>query len=181
MSSALIGLGSNLGDRIHYLRQACEQLDTHPAVHVVAVSSLYETPPVGPPQGTYLNACVRIETSLSPFGLLRLCQGIERAGKRKRTVHWGPRTIDLDLLDFDGQVIDTPQLRLPHPGIVDRMFVLGPLADVAPEWRHPVTDLSVSDAIARIRATSEPIAVVALANNWCRIRTKTIVDRLSME
>jgi len=181
MSSALIGLGSNLGDRVYYLRKACEQLDTHPAVRVVAVSSLYETPPVGPPQGTYLNACVRIETSLSPHGLLQLCQGVERAGKRKRTIHWGPRTIDLDLLDYDGRVIDTPQLTLPHPGIVDRMFVLEPLADVAPGWRHPVTGMSVADAVERIRSTSDPIAAVASASNWCRVRTKTIVDRLSME
>ncbi|HDS74059.1 MAG TPA: 2-amino-4-hydroxy-6-hydroxymethyldihydropteridine diphosphokinase, partial [Firmicutes bacterium] len=92
MSSALIGLGSNLGDRIQYLRRACEQLGTHPAVRIAATSPLYETPPIGPPQGTFLNAVIRVETSLSPYGLLRLCQAVERAGKRKRTIHWGPRT-----------------------------------------------------------------------------------------
>lgn len=181
MSTALIGLGSNLGDRIHYLRQACEQLDTHPAVSVVTVSPLYETPPIGPPQGTFLNAVIRIKTSLSPISLLRLCQEIERAGKRKRGVHWGPRTIDLDLLDFDGMVIDTAQLRLPHPGIADRLFVLVPLADVAPDWRHPVTNESVSDTVARVRSVSEPICIVAPANNWCRIQMKTVNNHPSTE
>ena len=94
---------------------------------------------MGPPQDRYYNAAVLVETSLDARGLLEVCRRAEAEGGRERTVHWGPRTIDLDIIDAGGAVIDSPDLKLPHPGVSERAFVLVPLADVLPDWRHPVT------------------------------------------
>ena len=164
---AYVALGSNLGDRLANLGLATDRLAAHPDVCLVAASRVVETPAIGPPQGPYLNAVVAIETSLSPEALLSLCQSIEEAGRRQRVVHWGPRTIDLDIVDYGGIVRETESLRLPHPEIARRAFVLVPLAEIAPEWRHPVTGESVA-ALARNLADSESIRVVAPAESVWR-------------
>ncbi len=102
-------------------------------VTVLRVSSLYETPPWGPvPQGPYLNACVAIETRLSPRALLELCLAIERAHGRERRVRWGPRTLDIDVLAYAGRTVEEPDLHIPHPRLTERAFVLVPLAEIAP-------------------------------------------------
>ncbi|BCP54094.1 2-amino-4-hydroxy-6-hydroxymethyldihydropteridine diphosphokinase [Kaistia sp. 32K] len=134
MTEAFLGLGSNLGDRAELLRDAIAALDTAPSVRVTRISSLYETPPWGPvPQGPYLNACIGVETSLSPRALLELGLAIERDHGRERAVRWGPRTLDIDLLLYGDEAIDEDGLIVPHPRMAERAFVLVPLAEIAPE------------------------------------------------
>ena len=131
---AIVALGSNLGDREGYLRFAVGELG-----NVIAMSQVFETEPVGGPdgQGAYLNMVVEVETTLDPFAFLRRCQRIEANALRQRIVHWGPRTLDVDLLFYDDMTIDSGDLKVPHPRIFERRFVLAPLSEVAPE-RCPV-------------------------------------------
>lgn len=165
---AYVALGSNLGDRLTNLRQAAGRLAAHPRVRLVAASRVIETPPMGPPQGPYLNAVLAVETTLPPESVLVLCRQIEDAGKRQRAVRWGPRTIDLDLVDVGGLVITTPTLRLPHPEMASRIFVLAPLAEVAPDWRHPETGQSVAELRAKLESSGgQSFTVVAEAESWC--------------
>ena len=127
MTRAFLGLGSNLGDRRQNLRDAVAALPD-----VVAVSRVYETAPVGgPDQGPYLNIVVQLETDRSPRELLELCREREAEARRVRTVRWGPRTLDVDVLWVDGQSVDDPDLVVPHPRMFERAFVLMPLRDVA--------------------------------------------------
>ena len=140
-SLALIGLGSNLGDRRANLSGAIAALGQVPSITVRQVSSFHETEPVGGPsgQGMFLNAVVALETAVDPLPLLHVLREIEARFGRERSVHWGERTLDLDLLLFDGRVIDTPELYLPHPRMHTRRFVLEPLVEVAPTAVDPVT------------------------------------------
>lgn len=134
MTDAYLGLGSNLGDREALLRAAIAALNATPGVRVTSISSLYETPPWGPvPQGPYLNACVALETTLSPRELLTLCLAIERDHGRERAIRWGPRTLDMDVLLYGDESIDEEGLIVPHPRMSERAFVLVPLAEIAPE------------------------------------------------
>lgn len=128
--TAFIALGSNLGDRVSYLRSAVRGLS-----RVVAESQVFETDPIGGPddQGAFLNMVVEIETLLDPFALLRRCQRLEAEAMRQRVVHWGPRTLDVDIVIYDGVEIRSDELVLPHPRFAERRFVLAPLADIAPD------------------------------------------------
>ncbi|MEI6404690.1 MAG: 2-amino-4-hydroxy-6-hydroxymethyldihydropteridine diphosphokinase [Actinomycetes bacterium] len=133
-----IGLGSNLGDRLGHLQFAVAQLRAHAQLSVNAVSPVYETDPVGgPEQNEFFNAVVIAESDLSPDELLTIVQDIENARDRKREIHWGPRTLDVDLLAIGDTVIDTPTLVIPHPRIQERGFVLLPWAQVDPECDIP--------------------------------------------
>lgn len=127
---AFIALGSNLGDRVSYLRSAVRGLS-----RVVAESRVFETDPVGGPddQGAFLNMVVEIETLLDPFALLRRCQRLEAEAMRQRVVHWGPRTLDVDIVLYDDVEIRSDDLVVPHPRFAQRRFVLAPLADIAPD------------------------------------------------
>jgi 2-amino-4-hydroxy-6-hydroxymethyldihydropteridine diphosphokinase len=127
---AFLGLGSNLGDRRAYLRDAVAALPD-----VVAVSPVYETSPVGGPegQGPYLNCVVELSTELGPRELLDLAHQVEAVAGRERKERWGPRTLDVDVLLVDDLTVDEPDLVVPHPRMFERRFVLAPLADVAPE------------------------------------------------
>ena len=138
---AIIALGSNLGDRVAFLELAVEEL----GAGIVAKSQVYETAPVGGPQdqGAYLNMVVAVETSLDPFAMLRRCQRIESLALRQRVVHWGPRTLDVDLLFFDDYSISSPDLTIPHPRYAERRFVLTPLSEVAPELCPPDWDTTL--------------------------------------
>jgi 2-amino-4-hydroxy-6-hydroxymethyldihydropteridine diphosphokinase len=140
-SLAVIGLGSNLGDRRAALEGAIAALGQTPGVVVQKVSSFHETDPVGGPagQGKFLNAAAALETALDPSQLLNVLQEIERRFGRVRTVHWGERTLDLDLLLYGDRIIETPELSVPHPRIRIRRFVLEPLLEVAPLAVDPVT------------------------------------------
>ena len=127
---AFVALGSNLGDRWAHLRAAAAALPG-----VVAVSSIYETDPVGGPAGQdpYLNAVVELETDLSPRALLEVARGLESAAGRVRAARWGPRTLDVDILLVGDLEVDDPDLVVPHPRLWERSFVLIPLHDLAPE------------------------------------------------
>jgi 2-amino-4-hydroxy-6-hydroxymethyldihydropteridine diphosphokinase len=140
-SIALIGLGSNLGDRLANLTGAITALGEVSGITVRHVSPFHETKPVGGPpgQGMFLNAVVLIETELEALSLLHVLQEIETRFGRQRTVRWAERTLDLDLLLFDDLILDAPELCLPHPRMRTRRFVLEPLLEVAPGARDPVT------------------------------------------
>ena len=130
MTRAFLGLGSNLGDRVANLRVAVAA-----APDVVAVSPVYETDPVGGPddQGAYLNLVLELDSTLDARGLLAACRRLEAAAGRVREVRWGPRTLDVDVLWVDGEIVRDPDLVVPHPRLRERRFVLAPLADLAPE------------------------------------------------
>src|SRR5882724_8767210 len=116
LSRAFLALGSNLGDRLAHLQFAVDELAAAAGVQVVAVSRVYETAPVGgPPQDPFLNGVAAVDTALDPYALLALAQRIERDAQRVRSVRWGPRTLDVDLLLFDDLRLADPDLTLPHP------------------------------------------------------------------
>ena len=146
---ALIALGANLGDPLAALRQAKAVLADLGTV--TATSWLYRTRAVGGPAGQpdYLNAALSLETPLSPQALMLALLGVEALSGRVRLERWGPRLLDLDLIGYGQQALNTPRLTLPHPEAFARAFVLAPLADVAPGWRHPVTGERVQDALRR--------------------------------
>lgn len=141
-TTAYIALGSNLGDRRAHLREAVRRLGALPRTRVTAVSPVYETAPVGPAgQGPYLNAAVAVCTGLDAHALRRELVAIEDASGRDRSVpRWGPRTLDVDLLLFGDQRVDTAELVVPHPRMHERWFVLRPLCDIAPDARVPGTN-----------------------------------------
>ena len=125
-----LGLGSNVGDRFAYLYAAATLLER--AFVVEGRSGVYETPPLGPPQPDYLNAAMRVATELGLEQVLDVLLATERRLGRERGERWGPRTIDLDLLYADGETYSSERLVVPHPGLMDRVFALAPLADVTP-------------------------------------------------
>jgi 2-amino-4-hydroxy-6-hydroxymethyldihydropteridine diphosphokinase len=139
MATALIALGSNLGDRQRKLDDAVAQLGNTPNVVVLATSRWRETKPVGGPEGqaAFLNGAALLGTSLTPQQLHAVLQQIETAAGRTREGRWAPRTLDLDLLLYDDQVIDTPELTVPHPRMAFRRFVLERAAEIGPDMRHP--------------------------------------------
>ena len=134
---AWVALGSNLGDPRAHVVRAVRWLDAVPGVRVVARSRLHRTAPVGPPQPDYVNAVVRVVTTLPPLALLRALQALEAAAGRQRRVRWGARTLDLDLIAWGERTLAHPDLTLPHPRMHERAFVLAPLCDIDPDWRHP--------------------------------------------
>lgn len=128
---AFIALGSNLGDRASYLSQARSAIASLPGTRVLAESSVEETEPIGPKgQGAYLNQMIAVETELSPRGLLHALHRIENQAGRERSVHWGPRTLDLDIVRFERQSVNDADLVIPHPAIADRDF-----------WRREIAEL----------------------------------------
>lgn len=134
MSKAVIAFGSNLGDRLQTLRSAAQAIASLPNTRWLDGSSVYESIAVGPEQPDYLNAVAVVDTDLSPAVLLSELHRIEAEHGRVRVQHWGPRTLDLDLVDFAGVRSDRVELRIPHPLAAERSFVLTPLAEVAPAW-----------------------------------------------
>ncbi len=138
MTDLLVGFGSNLGDRSANLRFAFSGLEREPGIHLRGVSSFFPTDPVGgPPQPAFLNAAAHLETNLPPHGLLRRLQLLEWRRGRRRGVVNGPRTLDLDLLLFGSAAFADEELTLPHPRLEERVFVLEPLAEIAPTLRLP--------------------------------------------
>ncbi len=129
MTRAFLGLGSNLGDRRWHLRDAVAAIPD-----VVAISRVYETAPVGGPnQGAYLNVVVRLDTERSPRELLEICREREAEAQRVRTVRWGPRTLDVDVLLVGDEEVHEPDLDVPHPRMQERGFVMAPLGDLDPD------------------------------------------------
>ena len=130
-SIAFISIGSNIGDRLYYLHEAVKALDIHDSIVVIKVSSIYETDPVGfEDQDHFLNMVIKVKTELTPYELLRVNQEIEHKLGRKREIRWGPRTLDLDILLYNHENIETKELIIPHPRMTERAFVIVPLEEV---------------------------------------------------
>ena len=150
--SVLLGLGSNLGDRAAHIRRALELLEKEPGIQVLRVSTLRETDPVGgPPQGPYLNGAAELRTDLDPSALLGLLHRIEAALGRVRSVPSAPRQIDLDLLLYGDRQLKTDVLEIPHPRVLERVFVLEPLCEIAPERIHPCTGRTLREHLEALR------------------------------
>ena len=151
MPIAAIGLGANLGDKKGQIEKACQNLAGLPETRLIEVSRLFRTRPVGKTdQDWFVNAAALIETDLTPRRLLEQLLKIEQLLGRVRTGKWGPRLIDLDLLFYDQVVVEEEDLLVPHPYLDKRLFVLIPLAELAPDWIHPVLGLSVLEMAERI-------------------------------
>jgi len=135
VTTCYVGLGSNVGDRLQRLRHAVSLLDASEGIDVVASSSVYETDAIGPPQAEFLNAVVEVRTSLGPRELLARLKEVEVEIGRTPSPRWGPREIDLDLLTYGDETIDDDELRVPHPRMSERAFVLVPLAEIASDVR----------------------------------------------
>lgn len=150
---AFIGLGSNLGDREATIRAALEAIADMPDTDLLRVSSLYDTEPVGETeQPNFLNAAALVDTDLDPRQLLWNLRLIEKRLGRVRTKPWGPRTIDLDLLLYGDEIIEEPDLRVPHPEIIRRSFVLVPLVELEPRLVHPGTGETMAAHLNRLGA-----------------------------
>lgn len=147
---AAIALGSNLGDSDQILKSALETLDRLPSIRVEAVSKTYQTVAVGPPQPDYLNVCAILSTDLEPQALLDTLLEVEAQFGRVRWERWGARLLDLDLLLFDDLVIEQSGLQIPHPRMVERAFVLVPLADIAADWVEPISGKAIAYLLQQV-------------------------------
>ncbi len=155
MARAYIGLGANLGDRRAQIETALSAMEVR-GIRLIAVSPLYETEPWGlTDQPRFLNAACAVETDLSPHALLDALQAIEQDMGRVRTVRYGPRPIDLDVLTYADLRIDTERLTIPHPGMLERATVLVPLADIAPGLVHPTTGRTIREHLADLGPTPD--------------------------
>ena len=151
-----IACGSNIGDKRAHLSAAVDALLADKRCRVLRVSDWVETTPYGGvEQADYLNGALSIETLYTPEELLLLLQGIEKAEARERKERWGPRTLDLDILLYEGRVMDTEKLTIPHKDMQNRDFVLKPLAQIAPYERHPVLEKSVMELLADVERDGE--------------------------
>jgi 2-amino-4-hydroxy-6-hydroxymethyldihydropteridine diphosphokinase len=148
-----VGIGSNLGDRRANTVEAVARVKELPATKVVRASSLYESEPLGDAKTWFVNSVIEIESDLTPEALLKKLQAIEEAMGRKRVKgkRWGSRIIDLDILLFDQDVIDKRNLKIPHPELHKRRFVLLPLAELAPQVIHPQLGQSISTLLANVK------------------------------
>ena len=165
VSRCLIALGSNLGDRLDNVRAGVAGIEAA-GIDVVAVSPLYETAPVGGPenQGPYLNAALLADTTLSAADVLALLHRLEASRERQRVVHWGPRTLDLDLLVYGDLVADAATLQVPHPRMHERRFVMVPVCDIAPDVVHPRLGRTMRDLLAELPV--EPGDLTRLTDTW---------------
>jgi len=166
-TTAYVALGSNLGDREAAIRSAVDALDRSAGLAVTAMSALRETSPIGAPgQGRYLNAVVRIRAFLTPHRLLERCLIIEAAHGRDRRdePRWGPRPLDLDVLLYGEEIIDGPDLTVPHPRMHERLFVLEPMAEIAPALIHPVLGRTMESLCQTLLAGS---AAECGSDMWC--------------
>jgi len=165
MSVFYVAFGGNLGDVplvFHAARRCIKQLEN---THVTASSLLYRTPPLGPPgQADYYNAVIAIESDIAPLNLLDALQMIETNHGRIRAEHWGPRTLDLDIIAVDAGIIDTARLSIPHPHMHKRQFVLRPLCDIAPNWQHPRLGKTASQLLDGLLKAGE--SVLPKGSTW---------------
>lgn len=149
---AYLSIGGNMGDRQAYLQAALDKLASHPGCQLGLVSNIYETPAWGKTdQADFLNLACQVETDLSAQEFLTFCQEIEQDLDRVRIEKWGQRTIDLDIIFWDDQVIEEENLQVPHPYAHERAFVLLPLTDIAADYRHPVLQKTVAELLLPLK------------------------------
>lgn len=157
---SFVGMGGNLGAVDLTFQSAVAALDASPGIRVTQVSSFYQTEPMGGNAGAaYLNAVAEIESIQSPLALLDRLQEVEIEHGRERHAHWGPRTLDLDLLLCGDSILNHPRLTLPHPGCWYRRFVLDPLAEIAPDVVHPLKKLPIGELRSRLLKRPLPVGI----------------------
>ncbi|MBA3484895.1 MAG: 2-amino-4-hydroxy-6-hydroxymethyldihydropteridine diphosphokinase [Pirellulales bacterium] len=183
MPHCLIALGSNLGDRAAQLRQATAELASLPATRLIARSRWHETPPIGGPtgQGPFLNAAALVSTSLPPAELLAGLRRIETGLGRARNERWAARSLDLDVLLYDGVVLQTSELEVPHPRMAFRRFVLEPAAEIAPWMIHPESGWTVGALLQHLNSGAQQIAVAAQDVATADRLTSQLAERLMLQ
>ncbi len=150
-NTVFLGLGSNIGDKLTFLKKAVKYINQLEGTSVKKVSSVYRTPPFGyEKQDFFLNCAVKIDTNSNPSTLLNSLQDIEIKLGRKRLIKWGPRTIDIDILFFNNEIINEKNLQIPHPYIQERAFVLIPLNDIAHDFVHPVLQQDINSLLKNL-------------------------------
>jgi 2-amino-4-hydroxy-6-hydroxymethyldihydropteridine diphosphokinase len=165
MNTAYLGLGSNLGNRLAFIRGGRDILANGPDIELAQASGVYETEAVGGPPDNplFLNTVLKIQTSLEPGQLLEVCLAAEDEFGRSRQVRWAPRTLDVDILFYADQVLCEENLTIPHPRLHERAFVLAPLMEIAPDLKHPLLDQTITE----IAAGSTGVAELApLRTTW---------------
>jgi 2-amino-4-hydroxy-6-hydroxymethyldihydropteridine diphosphokinase len=165
MNTAYLGLGSNLGNRMAFLRSGRDTLVDQPGIVLIRAAGVYETEAVGgPPENPlFLNTVLQIETSLEPQQLLATCMAVENEFGRSRPVRWSPRTLDIDILFYADQVICEENLTTPHPRLQERAFVLAPLREIAPDLRHPLLEQTITALAAECAGVEE---LVPMRTSW---------------
>lgn len=150
MHNVFIAIGTNLGDKEENIRQSIKKMAQN-NIHIIKKSTVYKTMPYGyKNQPVFLNCVVQAETMLSPEELLYVLLSIEKQMGRKRKIHWGPRIIDLDIIFYDNLIINSSNLKIPHPDMQNREFVLKPLCDIAPNFVHPVLHKTVKELLKEL-------------------------------
>jgi len=165
MNTAYLGLGSNLGNRLAFLRGGRDALISRPDVELVQVAGVYETEAIGGPPDNplFLNTALQVQTSLDPYLLLEVCLGIENDFGRSRPVRWAPRTLDIDILFYADQIICEEHLTIPHPRLQERAFVLAPLIEIAPDFKHPLLEQTIAELAAGSSGVAE---LVPMRTSW---------------
>jgi len=151
LQDVFIGFGSNLGDSVEICQQAIAMLASHPQIEMHEVSSFYRTEPEGyTDQPWFINGVLRCTSQLEPMEILEILRAVETHLGRTRKIRWGPRTLDLDILSYGDLLVNLPDLVIPHPRLHERRFVLVPLMEIAPEWRHPLLQMSVEGLLQNL-------------------------------
>ncbi len=152
MTKVYTGLGSNLGDKRENIINAIDRIDACEGICVKEKSGFYNTAPVGgPPQPDYVNCVIGIETEIEPQTLLKKFKEIEIELGREPGVRWGPRVVDIDILLYGDRIVDDHNLKIPHERMHERTFVLGPLCELSPDTKHPVSGVSISALLERLK------------------------------
>lgn len=157
MEKIFVGIGSNKGDRRKNIWKAFNLISKLPKTQLVNISALYETSPIGPKQRNFYNACCELHTELAPEKLLTLFKKIEKKLGRRVNTTWKPRKIDLDIIFYGQKIINHPKIKIPHPEIQNRKFVLYPLNDIASDFLHPVLKKTVKELLKKLKSPSQKI------------------------
>jgi len=182
MSACLVALGSNVGDRVAQLERAIQRLEECPSITVCGRSGWYHTKPVGgpPEQGEFVNAAIRVQTSLSPEQLFLVLREVETDLGRQRRERWAARSVDLDLLLFDDLMLKTPRLEIPHPRLAFRRFVLEPAAEVARDMLHPVVGWTIGQLLEHLNQAPNYVALTGLPGVGMTDLAREVAKRASV-